>query len=134
MSICVNQCQQFIFLSCENLCNLVVNETITLSFLRNCLCYVTMIQKEEIEHMGWLARIELSEADKDLFVKQISSILDYFAVLDEVETAEVDPTYHVLGIKNVVREDEPKGSLSQSEVLRNAAKKEDGYIKGPRIL
>jgi aspartyl-tRNA(Asn)/glutamyl-tRNA(Gln) amidotransferase subunit C len=93
-----------------------------------------MIQKEEIEHMGWLARIELSEADKELFVKQISSILDYFAVLDEVETAEVDPTYHVLGIKNVVREDEPKGSLSQSEVLRNAAKKEDGYIKGPRIL
>jgi aspartyl/glutamyl-tRNA(Asn/Gln) amidotransferase C subunit len=46
-----------------------------------------MIQKEEIEHMGWLARIELSEADKELFVKQISSILDYFAVLDEVETA-----------------------------------------------
>jgi aspartyl-tRNA(Asn)/glutamyl-tRNA(Gln) amidotransferase subunit C len=93
-----------------------------------------MIRKEEIEHMGWLARIELSEAEKVLFEKQISSILDYFAVLDEVETADVDPTYHVIGITDVVREDEPKGALSQSEVLRNAAKKENGYIKSPRIL
>lgn len=98
------------------------------------LCYQTMMKREEIEHMGWLARIELSEADNELFAKQISSILDYFAVLDEVETAEVDPTYHVIGIKNVVRKDDPKRSLSQSEVLHNAAKKEDGYIKSPRII
>ena len=93
-----------------------------------------MIQKEEIEHIGWLARIELREAEKELFEKQLNSILDYFAVLDELDTANVKPTYHVLGIKDVVRADEPKEMLSQSEALRNADKKEEGYIKGPRIM
>ena len=93
-----------------------------------------MLRKEEIEHIGWLARIELSEAEKELFEKQLSSILDYFAVLDELDTEDVAPTYNVIGIKDVVRKDEPKEALSQSEVLRNAPKKEKGYFKSPRIL
>ncbi len=93
-----------------------------------------MIRKEEIEHIGWLARIELNETEKALFAAQLSSILDSFAVLDELDTEDVEPTYHVLGIKDVVREDDPKAALSQSEVLRNAAKTEEGYIKSPRIV
>ncbi len=93
-----------------------------------------MIRKEEIEHIGWLARIELNETEKALFAAQLSSILDSFAVLDELDTEDVEPTYHVLGITDVVREDDPKAALSQSEVLRNAAKTEEGYIKSPRIV
>ena len=93
-----------------------------------------MIRKEEIEHIGWLARIELNETEKALFAAQLSSILDSFAVLDELDTEDVEPTYHVLGIKDVVRADNPGVSLSQSEVLRNAAKTEEGYIKSPRIV
>ena len=93
-----------------------------------------MIKKEEIEHIGWLARIKLSEEEKELFEKQLSSILDYFAVLDELDTTDVEPTYHVIGITDVVRQDEPKAALAQSEVLRNAPKKENGYIKSPRML
>jgi len=93
-----------------------------------------MIRKEEIEHIGWLARIELNETEKTLFEAQLSSILDSFAVLDELDTEDVEPTYHVLGIKDVVREDVPGAALSQSEVLRNAAKTEEGYIKSPRIV
>lgn len=93
-----------------------------------------LLKKEEIEHIGWLARTELREAEKELFEKQLSSILDYFAVLDELDTEDVEPTYHVIGIKDVVREDEPKAALSQSEALRNAPKKEKGYIKSPRML
>lgn len=93
-----------------------------------------LIKKEEIEHIGWLARIELNETEKELFEAQLSSILDYFAVLDELDTEDVEPTYHVIGIKDVVREDEPKAALSQSEALRNAPKKENGYIKSPRMF
>jgi aspartyl-tRNA(Asn)/glutamyl-tRNA(Gln) amidotransferase subunit C len=55
-------------------------------------------------------------------------------VLDELDTTDVEPTYHVIGITDVVRKDEPKEALGQSEVLRNAPKKEKGYIKSPRIL
>jgi aspartyl-tRNA(Asn)/glutamyl-tRNA(Gln) amidotransferase subunit C len=93
-----------------------------------------MIRKEEIEHIGWLARVALSEEEKDLFEKQLSSILEYFAILDEAETTDVEPTHHVIGITDVVRQDEPKEGLPQSEVLRNAPKEEQGYFKSPRIL
>ena len=94
-----------------------------------------MIKKEEIEHIGWLARIELSEEEKGLFEPQLNSILEYFAVLDEEDMgADVEPTYHIIGIKNVLREDKVKKSLDQLEVLENAPKKEEGYFKSPRIL
>ncbi len=93
-----------------------------------------MIKKEEIEHIGWLARITLSEEEKDLFEQQLSSILDYFAVLDELDTTDVEPTSHVIGLTDVVRQDDPKESLEQTEVLRNAPKKEEGYIKSPRMF
>jgi len=93
-----------------------------------------MIGKEEIEHIGWLARIALNETEQQLFEEQLSSILDYFAVLDELDTEDIEPTYHVIGIKDVIRDDKPKGMLSQAEVLRNAPKQEDGYIKSPRMF
>lgn len=93
-----------------------------------------MIKREEIEHISWLARIALTEEEKDLFEKQLSSILEYFAILDEAETTSVEPTHHVIGITDVVRQDEPEEGLPQSEALRNAPKEEQGYFKSPRIL
>jgi aspartyl-tRNA(Asn)/glutamyl-tRNA(Gln) amidotransferase subunit C len=91
------------------------------------------MEKEEIEHISRLARIELNEEEKDEFSQQISSVLEYFGILDEVDT-EVPPTYHVLGISNVFKEDTPKESLAQEVILKNAPKKEKGYFKGPRIV
>ncbi|MHC1635225.1 MAG: Asp-tRNA(Asn)/Glu-tRNA(Gln) amidotransferase subunit GatC [Candidatus Methanospirareceae archaeon] len=93
-----------------------------------------MIRKEEIEHLGWLARIELREEEKEKFEKQLSSILEYFSVLDEVDVTDIEPTYHVIGVRDVMREDEVRESLKQEEVLSNAPKKEGGYFKAPRIL
>ena len=93
-----------------------------------------MLRREEIEHIAWLARIELREEEKELFEGQLSSILDYFAVLDELDTRDVEPTYHVTGIRDAVREDEPKEAFSQVDALRNAPKTEGGYFKSPRIF
>lgn len=93
-----------------------------------------MIRKEEIGHISWLARIALTEAEKELFEQQLSSILEYFTILDEAETTTVEPTHHVIGIMDVVRQDEPEEGLPQSEALRNAPKEEQGYFKSPRIL
>ncbi len=93
-----------------------------------------MIKREEIEHLAWLARIELRGEEKELFEKQLSSILDYFAVLDELDTEGVEPTYHVIGLSDVMRRDEPKEPLSTAEVLQNAPKREGGYFKSPRIF
>ncbi|MEA1944153.1 MAG: Asp-tRNA(Asn)/Glu-tRNA(Gln) amidotransferase subunit GatC [Euryarchaeota archaeon] len=91
-----------------------------------------MITPEEVEHIGWLARIKLSGEEKSRYAEQLNDILDYFGKIDEVKT-DVEPTYHVLELHNVFREDVTSDSLEQVETLANAPKEKDGYFKAPRI-
>ncbi|VVB96670.1 Aspartyl/glutamyl-tRNA(Asn/Gln) amidotransferase subunit C [uncultured archaeon] len=96
-----------------------------------------MIAKKDLEHMGWLARLELSEEDKEKYTPKLNSVLDYFGELDEVDTEGVEPTYHILPMNNVFREDEvnvPAKPLTQEEALSNAPKKQDGFFKAPRMM
>ncbi len=96
-----------------------------------------MITKKDIEHAAWLARIELSEEDKEKDMSMLNPVLDYFAELDKVNTENVDPTYHVLPLSNVFREDEPcipASALTQEEALANAPRKQDGFFKAPRMM
>jgi len=51
-----------------------------------------------------------------------------------VNTEKVKPTYHVLDLTNVYREDEASPSLSMEETLKNAPKKEKQFLKAPRIV
>jgi len=92
------------------------------------------LSKKEVEHIAWLAHIELSDQEKILFTEQFNEILDYFKKIDEVDTEGVEPTYHVLDLKNVSRTDETTPSLPREEALRNAPKKEKKFIKAPRIV
>ena len=92
------------------------------------------ISKEEVEHIAWLARIELSEEEKELFTEQFNRILAYFKKIDEVDTERIPPTYHVLDLVNVYREDKVSPSLPPKEVLKNAPKKEKRFFKAPRIV
>jgi aspartyl-tRNA(Asn)/glutamyl-tRNA(Gln) amidotransferase subunit C len=92
------------------------------------------LSKKEVEHIAWLAHIELSDKEKGLFTEQFNEILDYFKKIDEVDTEGVEPTYHVLDLKNVSRTDETTPSLPIEEALRNAPKKDKKFIKAPRIV
>ena len=92
------------------------------------------LSKKEVEHIAWLAHIELSDKEKILFTEQFNEILDYFKKIDEVDTEGVEPTYHVLDLKNVSRTDETTPSLPIEEALRNAPKQEKKFIKAPRIV
>jgi len=92
------------------------------------------LSKKDVEHIAWLAHIELSDKEKSLFTEQFNEILDYFKKIDEVDTEGVEPTYHVLDLKNVSRTDETSPSLPIEEALRNAPKKEKKFIKAPRII
>jgi len=93
-----------------------------------------MITREDVEHISWLASIKIEEHEKDEFVRQFNSILEYFHQLDEVDTENVEPTYRVLDLVNVFREDRELKSLSQEDPLRNAPLKENGHFKSPRIV
>ena len=92
------------------------------------------LSEEEVEHVAWLAHIELAEDEKVLFTEQFNRILDFFRKIDEAETEGVPPTYHVLEIVNVWRSDEGGESLPREEILRNAPKKEKGFFRSPRMV
>lgn len=92
------------------------------------------ISKEQVEHVAWLARIELTEEEKQAFTKQLNEVLDYFKKINEIDTSNIEPTYHVINLANVLREDKVEPSLSKEDALRNASQKEDSFIKAPKII
>jgi len=93
-----------------------------------------MITREDVEHISWLASIKIDDREKDEFVEQFNSILEYFHQLDEVDTEDVEPTYRVVDLSNIFREDVACKSLTQEEALKNAPRRENGYFKSPRIV
>lgn len=93
-----------------------------------------MITRDDVEHISWLASIKITDEEKDEFVGQFNSILEYFHQLDEVETEGIEPTYRVVDLANIFREDKTSRSLSQDEALKNAPRRENGYFKSPRIV
>ncbi|MBS7606362.1 MAG: Asp-tRNA(Asn)/Glu-tRNA(Gln) amidotransferase subunit GatC [Candidatus Bathyarchaeia archaeon] len=92
------------------------------------------VSKSEVEHIAWLAHIELTEEEKELFTEQFNRILDFFRKIDEVDTNNVPPTYHVLELVNVYRKDEVGEPLPKEEVLKNAPRREDDFFKSPKIV
>ena len=92
------------------------------------------ITKEEIEHIALLARLSLSEEEKDLFGTQLSSILDYMEKLNELDTTNVEPTSHVLPLRNVMRDDVPCPSIPREDALMNAPDHTDKFFRVPKII
>ncbi len=92
------------------------------------------ITMQEVEHVARLARLELSEAEKQRMRAQLDSILSYIDKLNELDTSAVEPTSHVLPLTNVFREDEIRPSLSQEEALANAPDRHDFFFRVPKIL
>jgi aspartyl-tRNA(Asn)/glutamyl-tRNA(Gln) amidotransferase subunit C len=93
-----------------------------------------MITSDDVEHISWLASIKISDEEKEKFVDQFNSILEYFHQLDEVDTEGIEPTYRVVDLVNVFRNDISRKSLTKEEALKNAPRRENGYFKSPRIV
>lgn len=89
---------------------------------------------EEVEHIAALARLELTEDEKQRYAEQLSDILDYAARLDELTTDQIPPTASVLDMQLRLREDQARPSLTPDEVLRNAAETQDEQFKVPPIF
>lgn len=92
------------------------------------------ITMQEVEHVARLARLELSEKEKEKMRAQLDSILSYIDKLNELDTSGVEPTSHVRQLTNVFREDEVRPSLSQEEALANAPDRHDLLFRVPKIL
>lgn len=93
-----------------------------------------MITRADVEHVALLARLELSEEEKEIYTEQLGKILEYAGILQELDTTDIPPTAHVLPLQNVFREDRVTEHLSPDEVLGNAPDREANYFKVPRII
>jgi len=92
------------------------------------------ISEKEVEHIANLARIELTEEEKRSFTEQFNTILEYFEIINDLDTEDVPPTSHVIDVTNAFREDQVSPSLAIEDVLKNASKKERGFFKAPKII
>jgi aspartyl-tRNA(Asn)/glutamyl-tRNA(Gln) amidotransferase subunit C len=92
------------------------------------------ISKEEIEHIAVLARLSLSEEEKELFGPQLSSILGYMEKLNELDTKDIEPTSHVITLTNVMRDDSPADSIPREDALMNAPSHTDKFYRVPKII
>jgi aspartyl-tRNA(Asn)/glutamyl-tRNA(Gln) amidotransferase subunit C len=78
--------------------------------------------------------LTLTEEEKSLFAQQLNTILEYINKLNELDTTDVEPTSHVLSLKNVYREDISQLSLSHEEALNNAPDPSEGFYRVPKII
>lgn len=87
------------------------------------------LTQDEVRHVAELAKLRLTDEEIEEYTEQLSAILDYAAVIQEVDTSQVAPTPFVLPLTNVMREDVPQPSLSNEEALANAPDSADGFFR-----
>ena len=92
------------------------------------------ITKEQVKHVAHLARLSVTEEDVEQFTEQLDAIISFAEQLNELDTEGIEPTTHVLDVKNVLRDDVVKESLPIEAVLKNAPDEQDGQVKVPSIL
>lgn len=82
--------------------------------------------KIDVKHVAKLANLPLTASEEEKYSEQLSKILDYIDQLNSVDTSNVEPTYNVTGLSNIMKSDEPGESLSQEKAISNAPQKKDG--------
>lgn len=89
---------------------------------------------DEVRYIAKLARVALTDAEVERLGGELSTILDHFRVLNDIDTQGVPPTAQSFDLHNVERTDETRPSFVREDVLRNAPRREDGYIRVRGVL
>lgn len=92
------------------------------------------LTRDEVAHVARLARLELTEAELDLFTGQLGAVLEHAEDVEALDVAGVPPTAHPFELVNVLRPDEVRPGLDREEVLAAAPAVEDHRFKVPPIL
>jgi len=95
--------------------------------------YEFMITIKDVEHVAKLARLELTEAEKEKFSKQLGDVLKYVEQMNEVDTSNVEPLSHVVDFCNVMRDDEIHYDCTKEQLMKNAPEEENGFFRVPKI-
>lgn len=92
------------------------------------------ITREQVEHVARLARLELTEEEKNLFTGQLDSILAYVDKLNELDTEGIVPTSHAVPMENAFREDEVATSIGVENALANAPDRSESFFRVPKVI
>jgi aspartyl-tRNA(Asn)/glutamyl-tRNA(Gln) amidotransferase subunit C len=87
------------------------------------------LTKAEVEHVAKLARLDLSAAEITKFQEQLGQILDYIDKINEVDTTDVEPTWQVTGLKNVMRPDKVDDYERSDDLVAMAPASDDDQVK-----
>ena len=88
----------------------------------------------DIEHLAKLARLKLTDAEKELFSKQMGTVIKYIEKLSELDTKNVEPTAHVLGLNNFFRDDAVKKPLTVQDPINDSPAHSKGHYEVPKII
>ena len=89
---------------------------------------------EEAEHIGELARLGLSDSEKEMFRDQLSAILDYAGMLDRLDTTGIPPTASAVPVDNVMRRDEVRPALPNEQAMANAPDADTNQFRVRAVL
>ena len=92
------------------------------------------LSREDVDHIALLARLGLSDAERERLREQLSDILENFEILRQVDTEGVPPTAQSIDLENVMRPDEAVSSFPQEAILANAPSEEEGYLRTMAVL
>lgn len=92
------------------------------------------IDDATIDYVGILAKLELSEEEKEQAKKDMGRMLDYIDKLNELDTTGVEPMSHIFPVQNVFREDVVVNGDDRENILRNAPGNKDGMFRVPRTV
>lgn len=92
------------------------------------------IDKQAVDHVARLARLDLSAEERERMQVELTQILEHVEKIQSLDLDPVEPTAQALALSNVMREDVVAPCLTQSDALANAPDQEDGRFRVPRIL
>jgi|SRR5579859_1036183 len=92
------------------------------------------ITREDVENVALLARLGLTEDERERLISQLGVILENMAILNEVDVSQVPASAYILPVRNVTASDQPRPSCSPQELLANAPEAEEQFLRVPPVL
>jgi len=89
---------------------------------------------DEVKHIAKLSKLDIPDDQLDYYASEINKILDYFKIISEVDTSNVEPLTHITGEYNVVREDIVDECIENKKFIDNCPESFGQYIKVPKVL
>lgn len=92
------------------------------------------IDKEAVDKIAHLARLEFDNEAKEQIIKDMNNMLAFVDKLNEIDTSNIEPLIYMSNEVNVLREDDVKPEITQAEALKNAPKHDSDYFKVPKMI